>query len=54
MTSIDEISEIIAQISNQQATIASAVEQQTAITEEIARSVNEAAGGAAEIVANII
>lgn len=53
VTSIDEISEIIAQISDRQATIASAVEQQTATTAEITRSVNEAATGAAEIAANI-
>lgn len=53
VTSIDEISEIIAQISDRQATIASAVEQQTATTAEITRSVNEAATGASEIAANI-
>jgi methyl-accepting chemotaxis protein len=50
---IDEISEVIARISDIQNTIASAVEQQTATTNEITRHVTEAATGADEIAASI-
>jgi len=46
VSAISEISEVIGRINDIQATIASAVEQQTATTNEIARSVTEAAGGA--------
>lgn len=53
VTSIEGISEIIAQIADRQATIASAVEEQTATTAEITRSVNEAASGAGEIATNV-
>lgn len=49
VSAIDDISHIIADISDQQATIASAVEEQTATTHEISRNVSEAAGGAAHI-----
>jgi methyl-accepting chemotaxis protein len=53
VTAIGEISEIVAQISDRQATIASAVEEQTATTSEMARSVTEAAGGTSQIADNI-
>ncbi len=47
------IGETIAQISDLQNTIASAVEEQTASTKEISRSIAEAAKGSAEIAKNI-
>ena len=50
---IEEISTIVAQISDRQTTIASAVEEQTATTSEMARSVTEASGGVGEIANNI-
>ena len=50
---IDEISTVIARISDIQNTIASAVEEQTATTNEITRHVTEAATGANEIAASI-
>jgi methyl-accepting chemotaxis protein len=50
---IDEISAVIARISDIQNTIASAVEEQTATTNEITRHVTEAATGANEIAASI-
>ncbi|HCK82635.1 MAG TPA: hypothetical protein DIC59_14380 [Candidatus Competibacteraceae bacterium] len=50
---IGGISTIINQINDIQITIASAVEQQTATTNEIGRSVSEAARGSAEIAQNI-
>ncbi|TQN40791.1 methyl-accepting chemotaxis protein [Blastococcus colisei] len=53
VSAIDEISQIVAQISDRQTTIASAVEEQTATTSEMSRSVQEAAGGTGEIAANI-
>jgi methyl-accepting chemotaxis protein len=53
VTAIGEISDIVAQISDRQATIASAVEEQTATTNEMSRSVKEAAGGTGEIASNI-
>ncbi|MBS42954.1 MAG: hypothetical protein CMH83_07330 [Nocardioides sp.] len=46
VSAISEISEVIGRINDIQTTIASAVEEQTASTNEIARSVTEAAGGA--------
>ncbi|SNV17288.1 Methyl-accepting chemotaxis protein 4 [Dermatophilus congolensis] len=49
VAAIGEISSIIAQINDTQATIASAVEEQTATTNEMGRSVGDAAGGAVEI-----
>jgi methyl-accepting chemotaxis protein len=50
---IDQISWIISKINDIQNTIASAVEEQTATTNEISRNVTEAAKGAAEIVESI-
>ena len=50
---IDDISGVIARISDIQNTIASAVEEQTATTNEITRHVAEAATGANEIAASI-
>jgi methyl-accepting chemotaxis protein len=50
---IDEISGVIGRISDIQTTIASAVEEQTATTNEITRHVTEAATGANEIAASI-
>ena len=53
VTAIDEISQIIASINDYQLTIASAVEEQTATTNEMTRSVAEAATGTGEIATNI-
>jgi methyl-accepting chemotaxis protein len=50
---IEGISRIVAAISDRQTTIASAVEEQTATTSEMTRSVAEAAGGSMEIATNI-
>ncbi len=50
---IDQIGTIIKQINEIQGTIASAVEEQTATTNEIARNVAEAARGSNEIARNI-
>ncbi|SDG13228.1 methyl-accepting chemotaxis protein [Blastococcus aurantiacus] len=50
---IEEISAIVAQISDRQTTIASAVEEQTATTSEMSRSVQEAAAGSGQIAENI-
>jgi methyl-accepting chemotaxis protein len=50
---IERISEIIAQINDYQTTIASAVEEQTATTNEMSRSVAEAANGSTQIADNI-
>jgi methyl-accepting chemotaxis protein len=50
---IGRISEIIGSINDFQLTIASAVEEQTATTNEMSRSVQEAAGGSSEIATNI-
>jgi methyl-accepting chemotaxis protein len=49
VTAIEEISRVIARISDFQTTIASAVEEQTATTAEMNRSVGEAATGTADI-----
>ena len=51
--SIGEISRIIGRINDFQLTISSAVEEQTATTAEMNRSVSEAATGSAEIATNI-
>jgi methyl-accepting chemotaxis protein len=51
---IGQISEVIASINDYQTTIASAVEEQTATTNEMTRSVSEAAAGSAEIAATIV
>ncbi|GHS87693.1 hypothetical protein AGMMS50218_10110 [Actinomycetota bacterium] len=50
---IAEISQIIASINDYQLTIASAVEEQTATTNEMSRGVAEAASGSGEIALNI-
>lgn len=52
-TAISEIAGIIAQINGYQTTIASAVEEQSATTNSMNRSVNEAAAGSSEIADNI-
>jgi methyl-accepting chemotaxis protein len=49
VAAIDEISQIIRQINEFQTTIASAVEEQTATTQEMGRSVNEAAGAGSQV-----
>ncbi|RMI06990.1 methyl-accepting chemotaxis protein [Cellulomonas triticagri] len=53
VVAIGEISHIIASINDYQLTIASAVEEQTATTTEMSRSVAEAATGSGEIATNI-
>jgi len=53
VSAIDEIGKIINQINDIQNTIASAVEEQTATTNEIARNATEAAQGSTEISKNI-
>ena len=53
VTAIEGISAVIARISDFQTTIASAVEEQTATTAEMNRSVSEAASGTGEIAENI-
>nr|WP_203784317.1 methyl-accepting chemotaxis protein [Actinoplanes rishiriensis] len=53
VAAIDEISIVIQRISEFQTTIASAVEEQTATTAEMNRSVSEAAGGTGAIAQNI-
>jgi len=53
VTAIGGISGVIGQINDFQLTIASAVEEQTATTNEMSRSVQEAAGGSTEIAMNI-
>ncbi|BBH68967.1 hypothetical protein ACTI_56520 [Actinoplanes sp. OR16] len=50
---INRISEVIAQINDFQTTIASAVEEQTATTGEMSRSIAEVAAGSGRIAANI-
>ncbi|MEN3357127.1 MAG: hypothetical protein V7637_1109, partial [Mycobacteriales bacterium] len=50
---IGQISRIIGQINDYQLTIASAVEEQTATTNEMNRSIGDAATGAGEIAVNI-
>jgi methyl-accepting chemotaxis protein len=53
VAAIEEISIVIERISEFQTTIASAVEEQTATTAEMNRSVSEASGGTGEIAHNI-
>ena len=53
VTAIGEIGAVIERIADMQTTIASAVEEQTATTNEIAQSVGEAAAGSAQIAENI-
>jgi methyl-accepting chemotaxis protein len=50
---IGQISAIITSINDYQLTIASAVEEQTATTNEMSRNVTEAAAGSGEIASNI-
>jgi methyl-accepting chemotaxis protein len=52
-TAIETVSGIINQINNISATIAAAVEEQSATTNEMTRNVSEAASGAGDISANI-
>ncbi|WP_407342035.1 methyl-accepting chemotaxis protein [Pengzhenrongella phosphoraccumulans] len=54
VAAIIQIVEIIEQINDTQATIASAVEEQTATTNEMSRNVHEAALGSTEIASNIV
>ena len=54
VSAIGKISDIINRIADIQATIASAVEQQTATTKEIAKSVAQAAEGTGEIASTIL
>ncbi|RYV51581.1 methyl-accepting chemotaxis protein [Pengzhenrongella frigida] len=54
VVAIGEIGDIIASINDYQTTIAAAVEEQTATTNEMSRSVSEAATGSGEIAANIV
>jgi methyl-accepting chemotaxis protein len=54
VAAIGEISTIITSINDYQLTIASAVEEQTATTNEMSRSVAEAASGSGDIAANIV
>jgi methyl-accepting chemotaxis protein len=51
---IGQISEIVGRISDYQTTIASAVEEQTATTNEMARNVADAAAGSQEIATNVV
>ncbi|WP_437205122.1 methyl-accepting chemotaxis protein [Planctomicrobium sp. SH664] len=51
---IKQITQIINQISDVSGTIASAVEEQTATTGEIGRSIKEAAGGSSDIVRRVL
>jgi methyl-accepting chemotaxis protein len=53
VTAIGEIAAIIASINDYQLTIASAVEEQTATTNEMSRNVTEAATGSGDITTNI-
>jgi methyl-accepting chemotaxis protein len=53
VSAIEEISSIIARINDYQTTIASAVEEQTATTGEMSRSVGDAADGTVAIAGNI-
>jgi methyl-accepting chemotaxis protein len=53
VAAIGRISDVIGQINDFQLTIASAVEEQTATTNEMSRSVGEAADGSRQIAANI-
>jgi methyl-accepting chemotaxis protein len=53
VTAIGEISTIITSINDYQLTIASAVEEQTATTNEMSRNVAEAAGGVGQIASNM-
>lgn len=53
VASIERIGEVIAQIADLQATIATAVEEQSSVSREISANVNEAATGVAAITASV-
>ncbi|MBD8063499.1 methyl-accepting chemotaxis protein [Oceanitalea stevensii] len=53
VAAIEEIAKTVRSINDYQLTIASAVEEQTATTQEMTRGVHEAAAGSGEIAANI-
>ncbi|MBG0833337.1 methyl-accepting chemotaxis protein [Planomonospora sp. ID67723] len=53
VSAIDQIASVISKISEAQQTIAAAVEEQTATTEEMNRGVSSAAGGSSKIAASI-
>ncbi|WIM98619.1 methyl-accepting chemotaxis protein [Actinoplanes oblitus] len=53
VTAIDEIVQVVGRINELQTTIAGAVEEQTATTQEMSRNVDEAASGATDIAATI-
>ncbi|GAA4356883.1 hypothetical protein GCM10023145_27880 [Angustibacter luteus] len=53
VAAVEEIGAIIASINDYQLTIASAVEEQTATTQEMTRNVTQAASGSGEIASNI-
>jgi methyl-accepting chemotaxis protein len=53
VAAIADVTQVITQINDYQTTIASAVEEQTATTNEMNRSVSEAAAGSNQIAANI-
>lgn len=53
VTAIDQITQIVGRITDYQTTIAAAVEEQTATTNEMSRGVAEVAAGAGEIAATI-
>ncbi|MCA2211773.1 methyl-accepting chemotaxis protein [Jidongwangia harbinensis] len=53
ITAIQDVARVIARINEYQTTIASAVEEQTATSNEMNRSVGEAASGSGQIAANI-
>lgn len=53
VSAIEQITEVISRISDYQITIASAVEEQTATTNEVVRNVAEAATGAVQISENV-
>ena len=53
VSAIEDISEVIGQINGYQSTIAVAVEEQTATTNEMSRSITEAATGSSAIAENI-
>ena len=54
VAAIAEISDVITRMNDFQTTIASAVEEQTATTNEMSRNVAQAASGSAEIAGNIV
>jgi len=51
---IGEIGDVVRQLNDYQATIASAIEEQTAVTAEMSRSVTEVADGSSEIAVTIV